>query len=188
MRSKCAPESRLFARWCHDRGPRMSNRPRRLPLPALALAAIACAVLSACVQQPSPRPLPSPALTPTPLGGGSKIAFASDRSGSYQIYVTASDGSAETQLTDLPTDNYFPEFSPDGSQILFWAVDSSVDPPFAELRFILSDGSKQRVFGSGLGWTSWAPDGKGIALVVSWEAGNSIPRLERRACAERKRP
>ena len=48
-----------------------------------------------------------------------KIAFVSDRSGSGQIYTMNADGSEPMQVTRSSGDNYSPNWSPDGSQIVF---------------------------------------------------------------------
>jgi Tol biopolymer transport system component len=56
---------------------------------------------------------------------GTRIAFASDRDGNYEIYVMAvpdgsdADGSNPQRLTDNDADEWFPSWSPDGAQLLF---------------------------------------------------------------------
>ena len=50
---------------------------------------------------------------------GSKIAFYSNRSGTYQLWSIRPDGSGLRQLTDLPDGAWFPYWSSDGSQIAF---------------------------------------------------------------------
>ncbi len=51
---------------------------------------------------------------------GRRIAFASDRSGSYEIYVCGADGSNQVQLTSMRApDTGSPRWSPDGTQIAF---------------------------------------------------------------------
>ena len=49
----------------------------------------------------------------------SKIAFHSDRDGSYEIYVMDADGTDITRLTNNPADDGDPTWSPDGEQIVF---------------------------------------------------------------------
>ena len=52
---------------------------------------------------------------------GSKIAFTSNRDGSYEIYVMNADGSNQTRLTNDPADDDDPSFSGDGSKIAFYS-------------------------------------------------------------------
>jgi hypothetical protein len=49
---------------------------------------------------------------------GTKIAFVSHRTGTYQIFTMNSDGTNQTQLTVVPN-NAFPAWSPDGTKISF---------------------------------------------------------------------
>jgi eukaryotic-like serine/threonine-protein kinase len=51
---------------------------------------------------------------------GQRIAFASDRSGRFEIYICGSDGSNPVQLTSMKApDTGAPDWSPDGKQIAF---------------------------------------------------------------------
>jgi len=50
---------------------------------------------------------------------GKRIAFASDRSGTYEIWVCDSDGRNPVQLTFLESGSGTPNWSPDGKQIAF---------------------------------------------------------------------
>jgi len=50
---------------------------------------------------------------------GKKIAFASDRSGSYEIWVANADGSGPVQLTSQGGHSGSPHWSPDGRSIAF---------------------------------------------------------------------
>ena len=42
---------------------------------------------------------------------GSRIAFASDRDGNWEIYVMNADGSGQTRLTDNPAWDFSPSWS-----------------------------------------------------------------------------
>lgn len=72
---------------------------------------------------------------------GKRIAFASARSGSTEIWVCSSDGSNAVQLTSLgATVSGSPHWSPDGQKIVF---DSTVEGQF-ELYLIDANGGRPR--------------------------------------------
>jgi len=50
---------------------------------------------------------------------GSRIAFYSNRSGTYQLWVIQADGSGLRQLTDVPDGAWYPFWSPDATRIAF---------------------------------------------------------------------
>src|SRR4051812_45744628 len=47
------------------------------------------------------------------------IAFTSDRSGSYDIWLMGSEGSKPVQLTNAREDEVTPSWSPDGARVAF---------------------------------------------------------------------
>ena len=49
---------------------------------------------------------------------GGKIAFTSNRDGSYEIYVMNPDGTGQTRLTYTYEDEFYPSWSPDGLKIV----------------------------------------------------------------------
>jgi dipeptidyl aminopeptidase/acylaminoacyl peptidase len=72
---------------------------------------------------------------------GKKIVFASDRSGSDEIWVCESDGSHPTQLTFFEgTVNGTPRWSPDGKQIVFDARSAGN----ADIYVMRAEGGKPR--------------------------------------------
>jgi Tol biopolymer transport system component len=50
---------------------------------------------------------------------GKYIAFCSDRTGSFEIWVMDANGKHERQVTALRTSSTFPDFSPDGDRLAF---------------------------------------------------------------------
>lgn len=91
----------------------------------------------------------------------SKIAFVSDRNGSYNIWSVNADGTGLIQLTN---DGYNtqPEWSPDGKEIV-WTKSDSVGKR-ATLWKMNFDGNRKIQLSSadGDGSSSWSPDGKTI--------------------------
>lgn len=80
---------------------------------------------------------------------GTSIAFASDRSGSFDIWVMDPDGASPRPLTDGPDEESNPTWSSDGAHILYTVgVDDT-----AEIWVMGSDGSDPRRIGPG-----WVPD------------------------------
>jgi Tol biopolymer transport system component len=50
---------------------------------------------------------------------GARVAYSSDVSGNWDIWIMSADGSGLTQLTDDPQNQFAPAFSPDGKWIAF---------------------------------------------------------------------
>ena len=91
---------------------------------------------------------------------GSKIAFHSDRTGDYEIYVMNADGSGQTNLTlERSSDDFAPTWSPDGTKIAFQSE--------GDLFVMNADGSLQTRLTSGPDVDlspDWSPDGSKIAF------------------------
>jgi len=69
---------------------------------------------------PACGPMATGAPTPTsPSSTVARIAFASNRDGNSEIYVMNVDGSDLTRLTNNPTNDGYPAWSPDGERIAF---------------------------------------------------------------------
>ncbi len=88
---------------------------------------------------------------------GGRIAFLSDRSGRFEIWVANSDGSGVSQLTSVGVSSLSPPlWSPDGSAIAFTAPINGQDEVFS----IRSSGGEARQLTSGpeakveLGWST----------------------------------
>jgi Tol biopolymer transport system component len=62
---------------------------------------------------------PADDITPIYSPDGRTIAFSSNRSGLYKIYLMGSDGTNVTQLTRGASNDRYPSFSPDGRRMVF---------------------------------------------------------------------
>jgi len=106
--------------------------------------------------------------------GGRRIAFFSDRTGSYEIWTINADGTGLTQVTNTPGANRSaPFWSPDGSRLLYiqrrastwdaYIVDYIFDPEKPPAQEAIEElpaiGRSDEYFTP----TSWSPDGKMIA-------------------------
>jgi Tol biopolymer transport system component len=92
------------------------------------------------------------------------VVFHSNRDGNFDLYVMADDGGGQRRLTDSPTYEVSPVWSPDGSRIAY----SSNEDGDWNVYTIRPDGTdKQRVTkGEGGGYApSWSVDGKEIIFV-----------------------
>jgi Tol biopolymer transport system component len=95
---------------------------------------------------------------------GSKIAFASDRDGNYEIYVMNADGTGQTRITTNGASDEDPAWSPDGSKIAF----SSDRDGYAEIYIMNTDGTGQTRLTTNVdvweGVPAWSPDGTKITF------------------------
>ncbi len=100
-----------------------------------------------------------------------RIAFASDRSGNFEIYVMNADGSSVTNLSNNPANDLFPAWSPDGKRIAF-ARGSGLG---RELYVMDRDGSNQtRLTFNAVADVQpvWSPSGHELAFVRFGADGN----------------
>lgn len=74
--------------------------------------------------------------------GSQELMFASDRSGTWQLYRMNADGQNQRQVTFSGSDNRFPAVSPDGARIAYVAAGGAY--PVLELIVMNSDGSNPR--------------------------------------------
>jgi Tol biopolymer transport system component/DNA-binding winged helix-turn-helix (wHTH) protein len=160
--------------------PAAVSEPRRRRPSGMVLAAVAATtllvtgMLVGIGRWTAPHAVPTGALTPTRVGisgsmnvepalspDGSAVAFASDRSGSFEIYVVGlAHGSQEIAITSDGQNNLQPAWSPDGRWLAFysrnggglWVVPSTGGTP----RRLVESGSNP----------AWSPDSNSIAFTT----------------------
>ena len=124
----------------------------------------------ACGSQPDPTPTP----WPTPDNSTvSRIAFATNRDGNWEVYVMNSDGSNPHNLTNNPGTDSHPSWSPDGSKIAF---QTERDGNW-EIYVMNADGSEQTRMTNDRGIDrspAWSPDGAKIAFVSDRAGRHSV--------------
>lgn len=108
---------------------------------------------------------------------GSKIVFGSFRDaqgnpfGTADIYVmNSSDGSEQTQLTDSPWEDNDPEWSPDGTKIVFKSTRNTQQGGREEIYVMNRDGADPQRLSTTSGWESdhdpsWSPNSDRILFV-----------------------
>jgi hypothetical protein len=93
-----------------------------------------------------------------------KIAFMSGRDGNLEVYVMNADGTGQVNISNNPTDDTHPVWSPNGTKIAF---NGHRDGTFSEIYVMNADGSNQTrlTFNNATdGVGSWSPDGTKIAF------------------------
>ena len=109
-------------------------------------------------------------ITPSPSPNGEKIAFASNRSGFWDLYLMDLTSGEVTQLTNTPEYEGAPTWSPDGSFLAFEAyqndnlnivVGPSNNPLSNPIPLTTSAASDHS--------PAWAPDGRHIAFISDGE-------------------
>lgn len=118
--------------------------------------------------------------TPTlPALGNGVLAFHSDRDGEIDIYTMALDGSNLQRLTTDEGRDFEPDWSPDGSTLVFSS--DRDDPENAHLYLMNADGSNQRLLDTGLTddqvGARWSPDGQYL-LFHSNPLVDGLPRFD----------
>ncbi len=104
------------------------------------------------------------------------IAFSSERSGNFEIYVTNTDGSGVMKLTDHWARDVGPAWSPDGAKIAFSKEVGLSDFDHWEIYVMNADGSGVTRLSDGehydAGPLSWSPDGTRLAFNSDGDGSN----------------
>ena len=146
-------------------GPR---RPRATA--GLLVVAVISGLLLAALTSVARPPTPAAAATE-----GEQLLFDSDRSGNFEIFLMATDGSDVRRLTNDPAyDSWWPVGSPDGSRILFYRnTAGSKHPDYTSnsLWVMDADGGNahQLLAADANGWgfqghAEWSPDGSQLVM------------------------
>jgi Tol biopolymer transport system component/DNA-binding winged helix-turn-helix (wHTH) protein len=100
-----------------------------------------------------------PAVSPD----GKLVAFSSNRAGNRDVWLKELTGQRkETQLTNAPTPEFYPSFSPDGSKLIYRAMEDR--KPVYYIRS-LSDGSLTRVCEGCSEVAGWSSDASRLLCV-----------------------
>ena len=129
--------------------------------------------------EPTETPLPTDTPTPvqTPQGGGSgQIAYASDITGDYQIYMINVDGTGKQQITDIAEGACQPSWSADGQRLVFVSPCNGDRDyyPASALYLINVDGTGFAPLPASIGGDydpAWSPDGSRIAFTSLRKSG-----------------
>ena len=106
-----------------------------------------------------------------------RIVFTSTRDGNSEIYVMDADGGKQERLTDNPTDDSYPAWSPDQTKIAFV---SNRNGGFVQIHVMDADGQNPIRLTRELKEVNpeWSPDGQKIAF-TSWKVQNmqNVPHV-----------
>jgi tricorn protease-like protein len=109
------------------------------------------------------------------LNNYGKIAFASTRDKTGEIYVMTGDGENQMRITNDPVWNSSPSWSPDGTRIAFGRGDGEEED--WEIYIMNADGTNLKQLTNNAFWDnfpSWSPEGTKIAFCSKREGGKEI--------------
>jgi len=119
---------------------------------------------------------------------GSLLAYASDRSGNFEIYVRRGEGGQDVNVTNDPAQDVQPAFSPDGGSIAFVSTRASKTGLLkiggtlsrnsrtygGDLWVIPSLGGAARRLAQDANYPTWRPDGRAVLFVTGVENRRAI--------------
>src|SRR3954451_5060354 len=91
---------------------------------------------------------PAHDLAPVFSPDGRKIAFSSNRHGSYDVFVVSTQGGRPTRLTFDSADEFVTGWTPDGKNVLFSAQRSAEFPPRFEMYCVPAAGGRVKQISS----------------------------------------
>jgi len=113
---------------------------------------------------------PAPDIQPAYSPDGQRVAFASQRSGNWDIWMIGVDGGPPVQVTRSPADEVHPSWSPDGTSLVFCSLPAVGGQWELWITDALS-GSSNRFIGYGL-FPEWSPTGDRIVFQRARERGS----------------
>ena len=124
---------------------------------------------------------------PTFSPDGETIAYVSDRTGNFEIFLKQVSGGPDVNITNNPADDVQPAFSPDGKQIAFVSTRQSAKELNYEIFYVpptggdiwvmpALGGSPRRIAEAG-NFPSWSPDGSSLVFTGGGEDTKKIYRV-----------
>ena len=129
----------------------------------------------------NPRLIDTKAYNPSWAPDSQRLTYASYKSGRYQIYTAAPDGSGSVNVTNSSSSDAVPRWSPDGARIMFEGLRAG-GPGGTSIYVMNADGSNQRALVPSVEFNSapvWSPDGQRVAFdgVASSGADSDVYRV-----------
>ncbi|MEO6326892.1 MAG: protein kinase [Thermoanaerobaculia bacterium] len=125
--------------------------------------------------------------SPTFSPDGDTVAYSSDRTGNFEIYVRRASGGRELNITNNPGDDVQPAFSPDGRLVAFISTRSSTrvltrinpdqEPTGGDLWLVPPLGGEARLLAKDANFPCFSRDSKSVYYVGGEERQNRIFRI-----------